>query len=137
MDESQHPKGALLFMLREEANDEVGVWQRRDGRGGWWLAASPTVDDSIEEARGSPQGIASLFRNTDKEEVDPFTPLSDLTDSEHEPVVPLPMSLEIGAQVQQRLRQQAVVTKQYGDQQPANAAVAIEERMDGLELGMS
>ena len=44
------------------------------------------------------------------------------------------MLFEVQAQVQQWLRQHIVGAEEQGDQQPADAPVAIQERMDCLEL---
>jgi hypothetical protein len=41
--------------------------------------------------------------------------------------------LQVQAQVQERLSQDAGVAEQEGDQQPADAAVAVKERVDRLE----
>ena len=46
------------------------------------------------------------------------------------------MLLEIEAEVEKRLREHAAVVEQQGDQQPADATVSVQERMDGLELHM-
>lgn len=44
------------------------------------------------------------------------------------------MLLEVEAEIKQRLSQHAFVVQDQGDQQSADAPVAIEKRMDGLEL---
>jgi hypothetical protein len=44
------------------------------------------------------------------------------------------MLLQVEAQVEERLAQDPAVTEQQGDQEPAHPSVAVEERVDGLEL---
>src|SRR5262249_46853900 len=49
-------------------------------------------------------------------------------------VVALPVALEIVREVEHRLVQHAALAQQEGDQQAPDAAVAVEERVNGLEL---
>ncbi len=51
-------------------------------------------------------------------------------------VVLLPMTLEVVGQVEDRLLQRAALAQQKRDEEPTDAAVAVEKRMDGLELRM-
>lgn len=46
----------------------------------------------------------------------------------------LPMGFEAKAQVEHRLPQHFVFAKQQGDQQPAQATDAVQERVDRLKL---
>jgi len=52
------------------------------------------------------------------------------------PVILIPMLFEMQAQIQQRLPQHAGILQDQRDHQPAHTAVAVEERVDGLELQM-
>src|SRR5207247_7086638 len=53
-----------------------------------------------------------------------------------EVVVLLAVLLEIKAQIKQRFAQDAFRAEQKGDEQPAQASVAVEERMNGFKLNV-
>src|SRR5690606_27196199 len=78
----------------------------------------------------------SLRRHTHalQEESEPGLPVAFPPDEVEQRVVLLAVLLEVEAEVEQRIAQHAVVAEQKRDQEPADAAVAVEERMDRLEL---
>src|SRR5690606_35918688 len=54
-----------------------------------------------------------------------------------EPVVVLPlMLLEVTGYIEERLGYQPPLLQQDGDEQTSYAAIAVQERVDGLELGV-
>ena len=71
-----------------------------------------------------------------QEELDPPLPVASEPDR-HQPVVILgPVGLQVIAQVEQRALEDLPLAEQEGDQEPSHAAVAVDERVDGLELGV-
>ena len=79
--------------------------------------------------------LAYVEHATQKEFEPPF-PVVVISDSS-EPVIVLgAMGFQVVAQVQERTFQDLPLAQQERDQQPPNTAVAVEEGMDRLELGM-
>src|SRR4051794_12685463 len=72
-----------------------------------------------------------------EEEGKPFLPSAVRPDSLQVVVVRVTMLLEVQAQVEQRLLEDLLRTQQQRDEQAADAAVAVKERMDRLELHVS
>jgi hypothetical protein len=66
----------------------------------------------------------------------PALPVAFSAHGRQAPVVLGLVLLEVAAEVHQRLGQQAPMLQQRGNQQPSDAAVAIQEGVDGLELGV-
>src|SRR5205807_4929523 len=64
----------------------------------------------------------------------PRFPIALQADRVEQPVVLGAVALEEKAQVQQRLGEQLPVLQQERDEQATDAAVAVEKRVDGLEL---
>src|SRR5438270_4751604 len=72
-----------------------------------------------------------------EKKLQPGFPMPGIADG-HKPVVILgPMEFEIMAQIQQWKFQNATLTQQKRNQQPSDAPVAVQERVNRLELGVS
>src|SRR4051812_22816773 len=94
------------------------------------------LDERPDRARGG--GRRARDRDhTFEEELEPLFPRALRSDTLEVVVVGVPMLLEVEAQVQQRLREHLVGAEQQRDQEPTDAAVAVEKRMDRLELDVS
>ena len=74
------------------------------------------------------------FPHTFQEESQPGLPVSGAPGVVQEPVVGAPIVLEVQAEVQKRLPEEPGVAQHEGDQEAPQATVAVEERMNGLEL---
>jgi hypothetical protein len=81
-------------------------------------------------------GLPADLSDTSQEELEPTLPVACLADRLEPVVVRLSMSLEIVREIQHRLVQRSSLAHEKRDQEPAHAAVAIEERMDHLELSV-
>jgi hypothetical protein len=68
------------------------------------------------------------------EEGQPRLPIPRLPHLVEQGVVLCAVRFEVEAQIQHRLRQHPLGTKQQGDEEAAQTAVAVEERVDSLEL---
>ena len=86
-------------------------------------------------ARGG-DGVAGGDDHAAQEEGEPGFPVPVFAHVLQPVVVGLVVLFEIQAEVQQRLAQHAALTQQKGDQQAAESAVAVEERVNRLELHM-
>lgn len=75
-----------------------------------------------------------LLMNTDKEEIDPRFPVSVGAYAEHQVSISALMLLEVPAEIEQGLRQDALFAQLERNEYPSHSPVAIHERMDGLEL---
>src|SRR5205823_5118365 len=82
-------------------------------------------------------GIDRLIVHRAEEVVDPFAPLAAGADREEALVVFVAVPFEKGAEIKQRLVEQFLRVQQESDEQAAHTPVAIEERMNGLELVMN
>ncbi len=80
--------------------------------------------------------VGGLSRHRRQEELEPLLHLTALSDSLQSVVVVGPVGLEEATQVQQRARQQVTFDQEEDDQQAPEPAVAVEERVDRLELVM-
>lgn len=72
--------------------------------------------------------------DTFQEEVNPCFPVAVLADAIEQFVVAAAVLLEEQAQLEQRLLQHPGIDQHQHDQQPAQSAVAVQKRVDGLEL---
>jgi hypothetical protein len=96
-----------------------------------WAVA---VDDLDEPTRGVGRGGRHVDHALE-EEPHPLLPLAVRAHALQALVVLVPVALEVQAQVEQRPRQYACLrAEQERDEQAAEAAVTVEERMDRLEL---
>src|SRR5215208_67307 len=78
--------------------------------------------------------ILGLTRDACKKVNDPLLPFAPLARGEQSRVVLGAMPLEIGAEVEQWSAEQAPLAEQQRDEQSPDAPIAVEERMDCLEL---
>ena len=69
-----------------------------------------------------------------EEEIDPGFPVALLAHAIEQLVVAAAVLLEEQAQIEQRLLQHASLDQHQHDQQPAQATIAVQKRVDGLEL---
>src|SRR5262245_48289643 len=72
--------------------------------------------------------------HTFQKEIQPGLPISFGPDQIEQAIVLWPVLFEIEAQVEQRFRQHAAVMQHEGNQQAADAAVAVKKRVKRLEL---
>ena len=82
-------------------------------------------------------GVACLLSDATEKEPDPRHQVALLAGEEQMVVVLAAMLLEVGREVEQRLWQCLAQYEHERDHQSADAAVAVEERMDDLELVVS
>ena len=87
-------------------------------------------------ARMRGDGVLRLDAHAPEEIFHPLFPLAFLGYGEEMGVIGVPRALEPGAEIKERRRQNPALRQQQGDEQPAEAAVSVEEGVDGLELGM-
>src|SRR5205085_6434799 len=83
---------------------------------------------------GGVRGLGGCVDYAGKEEIEPALPIAGLAHGLQALVVRAPVRLEVEAEVQQRLAHHLALAQKKRDQQPAEAAVAVEERVDRLEL---
>jgi hypothetical protein len=74
--------------------------------------------------------------NTAQEEPKPTLPIALVARRLSPVVVLLTVLFEVGRKIQYRLMKDAPLTEQKRDEQATHTPVAVEKRMDGLELGM-
>src|SRR5450756_2541650 len=89
--------------------------------------------DPQRGARRAERSIRGLCDTLEKEG-EPCFPVSLEPRQIEEPVVLVAVLLEKQAQIEERLPEHSVVAEQQRDQQAADAAVPVQERMDRLEL---
>src|SRR6516162_7481445 len=90
--------------------------------------------DQGEQLASRGDCLVASGRDSLEEEVRPRLPVSAAADFAQQPVVFGPMALEEETQVEQWCREQLPVLEQKRDQQTPNAPIAVEVRVDGLEL---
>ncbi|WP_247480082.1 hypothetical protein [Bradyrhizobium sp. CW9] len=78
--------------------------------------------------------LRSGFDKAFKEKQKPAMPIAGLADALEEFVVPLPVSLEIEAEIKLWLLERARFAEQEGDEQAAKATSAVQEGMDRFKL---
>ncbi|MET4447577.1 hypothetical protein ABIB75_005878 [Bradyrhizobium sp. GM2.2] len=78
--------------------------------------------------------LRSGFDKAFKEKQNPAMPIAGLADALEEFVVPLPVSLEIEAEIKLWLLERARFAEQEGDEQAAKATSAVQEGMDRFKL---
>jgi hypothetical protein len=64
----------------------------------------------------------------------PRFPIAGEADGLQQVVVLLPVLLEVEAEIKHRFAQRAFRAEQKGDEQPAQASIAVEKRMNGFKL---
>ena len=88
----------------------------------------------LEDPARGVGGFDADVGNTTQEEREPALEVAGVPCGLEPLVVLLTMTLEVVRQVENGLPQRATLTEQEGDEEPPDTAVAIEKRMDGLEL---
>ena len=83
-----------------------------------------------------PHGVFRLEGHPPQEVGQPLLPCSPLRQSKEMGVVSLARGLEVGAQVEERRGQHAARHQQERDQEASDAAIAVEEGVDRLEVGV-
>ena len=89
---------------------------------------------SASSAARAANGVVRLLGHGAQKVVDPLLPLAVLADVEKQAVVVVAMPFEKSAEIEQRMIEQLLRVKEKRDQQPSDAAVAVEKRMNGLEV---
>ena len=107
-------------------------------RGGPFAAegveAGAVLLKNLEQSAGGVGGLVGGFFDALQEEIEPLFPGAVGADALEEFVVGAAVFFEKKAEIEERLGQDAVVAEQHRDEEAAGAAVAVEERVDGLEL---
>jgi len=98
------------------------------------LDARPVFLEQLDEPAGRRDGAVACLDHAVEEERQPCFPVALFPDDLQQAVILLAVLFEVEAQVEQWLAQQAGATEEQRDQQASHAAVAVEERMDRLEL---
>ena len=96
-----------------------------------------TLTVALEQIHDAGCRIESLiggFSHTIKEKFKPSFPCALLADFLQKAVIVGTMRLEIEAEIEERLMQDILNAEIERHQQTANAAIAVQEGMDGLEL---
>ena len=88
----------------------------------------------LDQADRALLGVASLLTDTTKEEGDPWHEVAALAGDQQVVVVLAAVLLEERGEVQQRPGQRVAQHEHQRDHQSSDATVAVEERMDHLEL---
>lgn len=88
----------------------------------------------FDEADGPFLGVACLSADAAKEEGDPRYEVALLARDQQVVVVLAAMLFEVGGEVEQRLAERAAQHQHQRDHQTSDPTVAVEERMDRLEL---
>jgi hypothetical protein len=78
--------------------------------------------------------VACLDFDGGQEQLEPWERIPGLLHRPQRPVVGATLSLEVGAEIKQRGAQAPADDQEEHEQQPPESAVAVEERMDRLEL---
>ena len=81
----------------------------------------------IEETIGTRDRIGRLLGDATEEKLDPLDPCSALADVEQMITVLVLMSVQVIAEIQQRLYEELALAKQQGDEQSPYAAVSIHK----------
>src|SRR6185437_5674135 len=109
------------------------------GRSGSLALRSDPLPVFLEQADDpccSIKRLVCCLRHAVEEELEPGFPSTAFTHLLQEPVVVPPVRLEVETQVEERRVQDPMHLEKQGDEQPANAAVAVKKRVDRLELDM-
>jgi len=88
----------------------------------------------IHQGSGGLCRLIGRFLNSGDKKSQPSLPIARKPHGLQQVIVLLAMLLEIEAEIQQRLVQRTLGTKEECDQQPAKSSIAIEKRMDGFKL---
>src|SRR5690606_27174707 len=88
----------------------------------------------VEQRQGLLVRLGRRLVHATEKEVDPGHPIPELAHPQQEVHVAVAVSLEKRAQVEERAIEATVADQEEGNQEPADPAVAIAERMDRFEL---
>jgi len=114
--------------------------QDTEGVGGAAAGLLDAVGVMVEEGDESACGIDGSEGgdfHTFEEEIDPCFPIAGGADAVEKVVIDWAVLFEEEAEVEEWLTEQTAVVEEEGDEQAAEAAVAVEEGVDGLELDVS
>jgi hypothetical protein len=89
-----------------------------------------------DDGLGGGSGLLGGLGDATQEEAHPALPPAVLPYGAEAIVVLGPVALQVVAYVEERSVQDARVDELEGDEEPAHAPVAVQKRVDGLELGM-
>ncbi len=92
--------------------------------------------EQVKNALGRSHALIGDFNDTAQEKADPFFPIPGIADILQLIVIFIPSSLEPEREIKNRLFQNAIGAKQERNEQPPDAAIAIQKWMDGFKLHM-
>jgi hypothetical protein len=121
--------------------DRVGLKMGEETQGGA-SGAAEVADAGLvfaeegEEAAGGLYSTFGDFFHAFEEENEPFLPVAFFADGLQELVIAGSVLFEIQGEVEQWVPEHAFGVEQEGDEKAAEAAVAIQEGVDGFELHM-
>src|SRR5690242_7028324 len=92
----------------------------------------PKIHDGTSRIGGRPAD----FFNAPQKELEPAFPIPILANSHQAVVIVSPMHLQKQAQVEKRPTQHLPFTQKERDEEPADTTVAVEERVNRLELSV-
>src|SRR5690606_28212049 len=119
------------LLLKQLVNPEGGC-----GRASEILDPVPIGFEQSEDLARRLGRLQRCLGDAVEEELQPCLPVAILADLLQQVVILAAMRLEVEAEIEDRLLQDALRAEQEGDQQAAEASVSVEERMDSLELDM-
>ena len=96
--------------------------------------ASPVVVAQLDQSTGPLHRVAGLIGHGLTEEPDPRVRITILVDGLEVPDVGVPKPFQIGAHIQQRSSKAPTVYEEEHNEEAADAAVAVQERVDRFEL---
>jgi len=108
--------------------------ERRANCSAMTLDLLSVVFEEIDDPSGSDHRGLGGFTDTFKEELQPRFPVTFQPDSLQVVVVVRAMMLEVEAQIEQWLTQNALGPQQESDEESSYSTVAVEKGMNGLEL---
>jgi hypothetical protein len=92
--------------------------------------------EELVDIPGHPHGLIGGIPYPLKEEIQPLGPTGAPAGSIETLIVELPVLLEEETEIEDRLAQNLLSTEHEGDEEPADSAISVKERMNRLELGM-
>src|SRR5437588_5312750 len=126
---------AQAFLGAQHGDERIHhqvVKQRRGARFVLERVAVALAD--VDELRRLLYRLARDALHPGEEIADPCVPVAVRAHALQKLVIVLAVLVDVVRKVKQRLREPAALDEEKGDEQPADAAVAVEEGMDRLEL---
>jgi hypothetical protein len=120
----------------EDRMNLQGLVKAKD-RCGLGLEAEAVLLEKIEQPAGAGDGLAGGLDDAGEEEREPLLPIAIQADVLKEFVVGLAVALEVKGEIEERLAEDTLRAENEGDEQTAETTIAIEERVNGLELDVS